>query len=496
MGDLKFDKIPNTTRTTGAYAEVDNSRALSGTLANPHVVLIMGSKLATGTALDLELKAITNDQLSDGFFGPGSSLSRMCKMFKNNNENTELWAIAVSDDGAGVAASGYINITGSATGDGTVHFMAGGQAVNVAVTSGWSGVDVASAMIATINLSANSGLCLHASAIASTDALTIVANDKGAFTNQYDFRTNYFVDEGQVTPSGITLSLTPFAGGANNPDIGSVWAVIDNTHYHHIVTPYTDSANMTEIEDEMDERFGPLTDLQGHAWTGLRATQASATVFGNSRNGKHVTCPAFNNIPSNLDEIAASWAAQASASLNADPARPLTTLVLKGILPPPDVDVFAQEQRNVLLFDGIATYTEQAGKVQIDRSITMYQNNALGLPDPSYLDVQTLFTIMEIRFQWVARMVNRFIAQRFKLASDGFPHTPGDKVATPSIIKQEDIALFKDLQDAGLIEDLADFITNLKVERSTSDPNRVNHLLPPNLINQFRNSAGIIQFIL
>ena len=93
-------------------------------------------------------------------------------------------------------------------------------------------------------------------------------------------------------------------------------------------------------------------------------------------------------------------------------------------------------------------------------------------------------------------MTNRFIIPRFKLADDTFPVVPGQKVATPRTVRQEIIALFTQLRDRGLIENLSDFVTNLVVERSEADKNRVNVLLPPDLINQFRVLAGLVQFIL
>jgi phage tail sheath gpL-like len=93
-------------------------------------------------------------------------------------------------------------------------------------------------------------------------------------------------------------------------------------------------------------------------------------------------------------------------------------------------------------------------------------------------------------------MSNRFIIPRFKLADNGYPVQPGTYVATPATVKQECIALFTLLRDEGLIENLDDFIENIVVERDASDVNRVNVLLSPDVINQFRMIAGIIQFLL
>jgi len=132
----------------------------------------------------------------------------------------------------------------------------------------------------------------------------------------------------------------------------------------------------------------------------------------------------------------------------------------------------------------------------MERMITTYQSNAAGLPDPSYLDVETLATLKEIRYQYKARMVNRFVVPRYKLADDNFPVLAGSKIVTPRVIGQETIALFTQLRNVGLIENLEDFIENLVVERDATDASRVNVLLPADIINQFRILAGLIQFIL
>lgn len=58
------------------------------------------------------------------------------------------------------------------------------------------------------------------------------------------------------------------------------------------------------------------------------------------------------------------------------------------------------------------------------------------------------------------------------------------------------IATAKSLEKAGLLENFADFKKNLIVQRSMVDRNRVNAVIPPDLVNQFRVFAGSIQFIL
>nr|MDD5551226.1 phage tail sheath C-terminal domain-containing protein [Candidatus Omnitrophota bacterium] len=179
------------------------------------------------------------------------------------------------------------------------------------------------------------------------------------------------------------------------------------------------------------------------------------------------------------------------------PARPLQFLNLTGVLPPPSNNRFTRDERDTLLYDGIATYIVDAGgNVQIERCVTTYQTNGLGIPDASYLDVETLATLAEIRYQYKAKMATQFIAARYKLADDTFPVQAGSYVVTPKTIRQTIISLFTSLYDKGLIEDLETFKTNLIVERNETDRNRVDVLMPPDVVNQFRVLAGLIQFIL
>ena len=506
---ITFNNIPTTIRTPGAYVEIDNSRALKGLVQNPHKVLILGQKLAAGSAPFDTLTAISRDNLADGFFGAGSVLARMCNTFKDNNPNTEVYAMALGSGIGGTAASADIMLSAAIysdiiSGTHTWYIMIDGQQLEVAFTSGMSGVGMATKIASMINSTSN--LPITAAISAGTVGLTAVCS--GTLGNYISIIENYY---GTQTPSCFSQEMIKivstaavstsfyysFTGGATDPDLGDAWAVIAGEQFHYIIQPYIAAANLTEIEDELEDRFLPLEDLQGHGFTCVRGAMASATTLGNTRNSPHNTIIANTNAPQTPERWAAAWGAQAAWNLNIDPARPLHTLKLKGILPPPITDRYIRSERDTLLYDGIATWiVDSGGNVLIERSITSYQENALGTPDPSYLDIQTLATLGEIRYQYKTRMVNRFIIPRFKLADDTFPVQPGSNVATPKTVKQETIALFTLLRDVGLIENLDDFIDNLVVERNLADRNRVDVLLPADLINQFRVLAGNIQFIL
>lgn len=504
---ISFNNIPDTVRTPGAYVEIDNSRALKGLVQNPHKALILGQKIAAGTVPFDTLVAITRDSLADGYFGSGSVLARMCNVFKDNNPNTELYAMALGSEIAGVAASTAIDFSNAmeapagCSGAGTYYLMVNGTEFQYDIASGQSASGITAAYKALINADSTSPVVASQNNGVGVSALHLSAVCSGTLGNYVDVRVNYYAGQSAAATLfsrvSTIVSVVSMAGGTADPDLGDAWAVIDGEQFHYIVQPYIDAANLTEIEGELEDRFKPLEDLQGHGFAAVRGTHASCTTLGNARNSPHNTILGVYDTPNAPEECASAWGAVAAWNLNNDPARPLHFLKLKGILPPPVENRFTRAERDVLLYDGIATYVvDSGGNVLIERSITTYQKTALDTLDPSYLDIQTLATLGEIRYQYKTRMISRFIMPRFKLADDTFPVQPGSKVATPKTVRQETIALFTLLRDKGLIENLDEFIENLVVERNLTDRNRVDVLLPVDIINQFRILAGQIQFIL
>ena len=192
---------------------------------------------------------------------------------------------------------------------------------------------------------------------------------------------------------------------------------------------------------------------------------------------------------------AAVNAATALASLETDPARPLQTLALTGVIPPALEDRWTLEERNLLLHDGIATFMVQAGDVvAIERQVPMYQTNRWGMPDPSYLDVNTPATLGYIRYATRARILQKY--PRHKLASDGTRYGAGQAIVTPSVIRGELLALYRELEEAGIVENFDQYKADLIVERNANDRNRVDVLAPPDLVNQFRIFAMKTMYVL
>lgn len=490
MNAISFNQIPIDIRTPGAYLEIDNSNALQGLPGIPSRIMVIGGRLSTGTVAEAVPTRVLNEDEAELFFGRGSILHQMFRTLKINNNYTETWAIALDDAGAGAAATGTITFGGSVSAAGTLNLMIGGQIVRAGVAASDTPANVATSVAAAIN--AKTDLEVTAAVDGSTaEQVNLTARHKGETGNYIDLRVNHY--PGQYLPAGLTVAFGAMTSGSGNPDLADAIAVVGDTWYTDWVQPYTDAANMVLLEAALSTDFGPLVMKDASAYTASSGSHSALTTLGNSRNSPHSSIMGSYKSPSTPWAWAAALGGIAAYYTKIDPARPLQTLVLKSIIGPKREDQFLQNERNLLLKDGIATsYVDDGGLVRIERLITTYETNASGIDDPSYLDVNTLKTLAYLRFSVRARILQKF--PRHKLADDGTRFGAGQAVVTPKIIRAELIALFRQWETAGLAENIDQFKADLIVSRNGSDVNRVDALIPPDIINQFRVFAGNVQF--
>lgn len=109
---------PGALRKPGAYSEIDNSQAVSGPQAVTYRRLLIGQKLVAGLAPAGALIRITSAAQADTQFGAGSMLSGMVRAALAVDSYTELQVMPLIDNAAGVAATGTLVFTGTATASG------------------------------------------------------------------------------------------------------------------------------------------------------------------------------------------------------------------------------------------------------------------------------------------------------------------------------------------------------------------------------------------
>lgn len=485
---ISFNEIPDGGRAPLFFVEFDTSKAQQGPSIQQYSALLIGQKLSSGTKPSNQRDRITSESQARNFYGPGSMLAKMAAGFLKDNKTTSLTCIALDDDGGAVAAEATLTITGPATADGTLSVMVAGKRYRVAVADEDTATDIAAALVAEIT--ADDDREVNVGNVIGV--VTFTHRNKGEAGNQIDLRINPF--EGEDLPEGVGATPTAFTSGSANPDITDAIVAMGEIQFNVIGHPYTDAANLTAFETEMADRFGPVRQNDGVGFTAKRDSFANLITLGDGRNSGHNSIMGISG-PSTPWLWAADIAAVLGKFGQIDPARPFQTLGLTAVIAPNDDEQFTYEERDMLLKDGISTFRVAAGgNTIIDRMITTFQENALGAPDTSLLNVNTLLTLSFLRFDFRTQFQNTY--PRHKLANDGTLFGEGQKVITPKVAKAKAIAIFRDWETAGLVEGIDQFKRDLIVERNEADPDRLDFLLPPDLINAFRIGAAQIAFLL
>ncbi len=490
---ISFNSIPSSLRLPLFWAEVDPSQA--GTFANYQRALIIGYKTSSGSQVASTFQRISSADQAKGRGGAGSQFWAMNKAFFANNAFDEVWGATIAEPSGGTKSAGAIAVSGPASGSGTIYLYIAGQRIAVGVTSG----DSANTVAAAINTAINAAVNLPVTSTVSTSTVTVTAKWKGVDGDGIDIRANYLGNlGGEVLPAGIGLTITAMANGAGVPDLTALIAALGDEEFDTVVVPWTDSGTLNAIDAEWDHvgdngRWSWMRQIYGHVYTAADGSVGTLQTLGASRNGAHVTCFGYYGSPTPCWERAAMYAAQAHRALMNDPARPLHTLPLVGMLPAVSSLRFTKGEKNSLAFDGISCAKETAdGKCQIETSFSMYQLNTHGLADNAFLKVQTLATLAYVLRSLRFRITQKF--PRHKLASDGTRYGAGQAIVTPKTAKAEIVAHYRELEYLGLVENADAFKAHLIVERNVNDPNRLDVLYPPDLVNQLDVFAVLAQF--
>lgn len=506
MSEIGFSQIPANTLVPFFYAEFDGGTSPANENQNS---LIIANTVTAQPAVPVYCPSVAQ---AIALCGAGSLVAAMVEAYLSKDSAAPLYILPLADDGAGVAAIGSLSFTGPATAAGTLALYIAGQAVPVAVTSGMTATQLATAVIAAINgwKSANGVALPVTAAVDGTHAyqVNLTANNKGTHGNSIDLRLNYFgAQGGEATPVGITLAITAMATGATDPSLAGLDAILGDTNYDFIAHPWSTTAQLNSLQTLMAGRWAFNRQVYGHTWGAKMdadATGATNLTFGATRNDPHAEVTSYEPAPSAPWVVAAGFMAAGALALRADPNRPIQTLGITGPLPPPVTARYTWATKNALLAAGMALMDYNAdGTCKILRAVTTYQKNPAGVPDASYRDTETLYGLMYFIRRMKAAVSIAY--PRAKLADDGTNFGAGvtftkgladQPIATPNGVRAVLVAEYDRMVTEGLVEDTATFALGLRVQRNSEDDSRLDILLDPIIVSGLRVVAAAVRFSL
>jgi phage tail sheath gpL-like len=439
-GSITVPGYSSSNRVPGFYLALDNTGANTASAARR--ILLVGQMLPNGTGTS-GVAAISGG-VSDAIakYGEGSQCHIMVRDYRTIDSTGEVWVLPLQDDAAAQAATGSFTLTGTATSSGTLPLYIADQLVAVGVSVG----DTAATVATNVVTAAKAVTGLPVSVAAAAGVVTVKALNKGLAGNGIQLGVAILgTAGGQSVPSGLSVAVAQPSGGTQNPTgLATALAALGTRVYDLVAHPYTDTASLTAFKQLFDNsigRWAPMEQLYGHHITALRGTYGEATTFGLAQNDPHGTVMPISDSPSSPMSWAAQLTAVTAVSMRENPALPVRGLALT-VMPPTDAGQFAFDERNSFLHDGLATFTvDDSGTVLTERLVTTYQENASGVPDDSYLDIETLLTAqvcMQDMRTYLASLYGRYI-----LVADGTKIPAGAKATTAQLIAASAVARYR-----------------------------------------------------
>lgn len=477
---ISFAQVPSALRYPGAYIEVDGTQAgLGGDIP---AVLLVGQKLAAGTAPAGEIVQLSGVQDAIDKAGAGSMLAQMAARYRAIDPALDLYILPYADNAAGVQATGTITVNTAPTTAGTLALYVAGKLVSVAMATGQTPTQIATAIAAAITAA---GTDLPVTAASAAAVVTLTARHKGSCGNNIDLRLNLYREPGVP---GLGLTIAAMAAGAGDPAPGNLTTILGQFWYRYVALGINDLATLAAWHTESQLRYKPPIQAGFRAFTAMRGDYAAAVAYGTAGNYEHISALSLELNPTSTWEAAAMVTAAAAPKLYNNPVESLEGIALPGMIGKTYHD---WTNANSLLFKGMSVMqVSRDGSCSIKRLISMYQYRPDGSTDDAFLDINTAEVWERIRYEQRTGANKRFTGTAAAKSNEGY--RPGLRITTVDDVRALLLSLYKHrlMEELGWTQAYDYYKDTLVVEQDPDNPSRFNYRDTPVLLSPYYILAG------
>jgi phage tail sheath gpL-like len=484
-------------------AEFDNSAA--NTKQEDFKTLMLGFKNTSGKANLSKLYQVTSDKQAQDLFGLGSNLFQQYIKYRKNDKKIELFCIAVAEGDKEASTSLVFDFEDPTKPilDGVLSIIIFGEILNITINSTKDLKDICNAVVKEIS----NNIDIPVTCIldqTKPNAILIKTIHKSSIYNDYPILLNGYEDK--PLPANLKLTyadkdnliITKFSGATKEyiEDIDAIFKKeIKDNKFNIIVTPFFSSDFNNKMADILMNRWGASSQTDGLSIITINKEDLNDKIY--KTNLDNLNCESIialnyaNSVtPAYLINAAAGAQIALSASIN--PASPLQNIPLIGIKPPFQNNRADIETRNSQILKGVGSITTIGNTPTIERVVTTYKRNNAGMPDDSYQCAETMLTLSYLRTDFKQYFWTKY--NRHNLAENENNLDPSLKILTPNLAKCEAIACFMKWEKNGLVQNLEEFIDDLKVELNINNSRRLDIMMSPTLIKQLLQVAVQIRF--
>ena len=166
--NITYDTIPGNLPLGGVFLEIDPSQALGNLVNAERKVLIIGQRLPEGTTPAKTPVRVLSQADAEQKFGRGSMLHNMfgaVQAFIDETGLVDVYAVALDDNEAGVAAKATVTLGGQVVTPRTMKLYIGGKQIQIAASLN----DTAAALATKLSAAINADKTLPVSAAAAEE---------------------------------------------------------------------------------------------------------------------------------------------------------------------------------------------------------------------------------------------------------------------------------------------------------------------------------------
>jgi len=419
--------------------------------------------------------------------GP-SELLLMAKAAWIKAPAARLKAIATTPP-AGVAATGTINVSGSATGNGSVETVIHGVKISTAVFVANPVNTIAANIASDINAKSDDLLVTAVAAIngAGPDwKVTVTARHVGTRGNLIRLRVK---KDASITGTSFTASGSTLSGGTGDDSLTTALATASTQRHHYYALAHVVTTQLQAVQAQCDTMAGPLVGKRQQFIFGSVDTLGTLTTQVEALNEERGQVVWMKNGESLPCQMAAAWAAIRAVAEGSRVSVNLSALLNPDVVdlwpavvpPASDADFIKDSEAAAALDVGISPIQIRAGDKHpyVSLSITTHSNDASGNPDARTLTTNYVSVPDAFADEFAAWIPSTFRDVNLRddalLGDDPLP----ENVTTPGIIK----SMWKDEARRnwekrghinGLDVDYADWAFNI----AAGNPNRCNATMP------------------
>lgn len=486
-------------------------------------VLIVGQKLSGSAVAGLNRDMPRTNAEINALFGARSHVAMMARNFRKVNPVTNVDVIALADNGSGVAGTGVIAFSGTATEAKTIYVTVGSGTdhryeVDIAVG------DTAAAVATKVEALADADTTAPFTAGVATGTITFTAANKGTLCNTWLISLLDSLDR-PAAVAGLTYTITAWADGATNPSLTGVFDEVASIRYQDVLWP--EAYALSTLKAFIDPRKNvdnTILDGTGYTWSSLALADLKAAAIANNSSECLVLSNEANalsywkgpHIPEFPDAVTAKMVAAISRRFEDDfsisdivvtneprdqfggihtASLPYFNTPLLFSRQPLNGTGYTDVEQVELRDSGVTVigYNRMNNAVILGEAVTTWINDAAGNEDDTWKYLEWRHTHGAIREYIVKNCRREFSQYRLSLGAA----VPGLAIATEGIIRAFLYQLYDELADYGLT-------LKGRAHRKYFEDNLTVNLVPANrraeiaadvpMMSQFAEGRGSIKF--